>query len=140
MAERFPGGVREFAQFVAQLPEDALNDVILQFQMGGLQQEDGGMPGDFVHGGGIGVDGDDRRGELQDVEMPGEVEEGLDGDENDEDEEDEDEEASPVSDFFRSYRVSAWELTVLNVTGAYTWAEEHHWQILGNEWYKPKTR
>jgi hypothetical protein len=98
----------EFAQFVAQLPEDALNDVILQFQMGGLQREDGRMPGDFGNGG-INVDGDDGQGEHRDEEVPDErvVEEELGGEHddeaNDEDEEDEDGEASPVSD--GSYRV-----------------------------------
>ena len=101
LAERFPGGVREFAQFVAQLPEDALNDVILQFQMGGLQQEDGGMPGDFGNGG-INVDGNDGQGEPRDGEVPDErgVEEELDGegDEANDEDEDEDDEASPVSD------------------------------------------
>ena len=113
MAERFPGGVREFAQFVAQLPEDALNDVILQFQMDGVQQGlDGRMPGDFGNGG-INVErGDDG---PRDVEAPvweevREAEEELDGEHgdeaSDEDEDDEDDEASPVSDdfFFHSYR------------------------------------
>ena len=68
MAERFPGGVREFAQFVAQLPEDALNDVTLQFQMDVQQELGGRMPGDFGNGG-INVErGDDR---PRDVEVPG---------------------------------------------------------------------
>jgi len=45
-AERFPGGIVQFAQLAAQLPEDALEDLMIAEADGiGLQNPNGGMPG-----------------------------------------------------------------------------------------------
>jgi len=100
LAERFPGGVMEFAQFVGQLPDEALDDLVLQFQMEAGQQQDGRMPGGF-DGGGIDIESGEEQGGpdggVREIEQGRNVE--NDDDDEDEDE-DEDEEASPVSGFF----------------------------------------
>jgi len=45
-AERFPGGIIQFAQLAAQLPEDALEDLMIAEADGvGAPNLDGGMPG-----------------------------------------------------------------------------------------------
>lgn len=45
-AERFPGGIIQFAQLAAQLPEDALEDLMIAEANGaGAPNPDGGMPG-----------------------------------------------------------------------------------------------
>ena len=45
-AERFPGGIIQFAQLAAQLPEDALEDLMIAEANGaGVRNPDGGMPG-----------------------------------------------------------------------------------------------
>jgi len=45
-AERFPGGIIQFAQLAAQLPEDALEDLMIAEADGiGAPNPNGGMPG-----------------------------------------------------------------------------------------------
>jgi len=45
-AERFPGGIVQFAQFAAQLPEDALEDLMIaEANHAGIPNDGRGMPG-----------------------------------------------------------------------------------------------
>jgi hypothetical protein len=103
LAERFPGGVMEFAQFMEQLPDEALDDLVLQFQMGAVQPEEGRMPGNFDDGG-VDIEIGEGQGEPDGVEVHGEgvreIEQGRNGENDNEDEdedEEDDEEDSPVS-------------------------------------------
>ncbi|KAI0092896.1 transcriptional repressor TCF25-domain-containing protein [Irpex rosettiformis] len=93
-AQRFPGGIIEFAHIAAQMPEDALEDLMVAVVNGdadGAPDVQGRMPGQMP--------GEDFLGDVFDVpagvqdEEPGEDAhvEGVDS-EGDEDEEDEDEE------------------------------------------------
>ena len=64
LAELFPGGFLEFAQFADQVPEDALEDIIIRLQERIEPQDEGGMPGDFGDGG-IDVGGAERRDPVE---------------------------------------------------------------------------
>uniref|UniRef100_P9WEI3 Probable transcription factor claV n=1 Tax=Ampulloclitocybe clavipes TaxID=56467 RepID=CLAV_AMPCV len=110
-AERFPGGIVQFAQIAGQLPEDVLEDMMLAEAMGGEGLQDGGMPGqmpgfaDFMNEG-----VDERQEPLAGVDnapirLVDHRQENLDAgvgagaDEDDEvedDDEDEDEEVAPM--------------------------------------------
>lgn len=122
----------EFAQFVEQLPDEALDDLVLQFQMEAVQQEEGRMPGNFDDGG-INIEIGE---ELDGIEVHGqgvrEIEQGRNGENEDEDEEDEDEDEdeddSPVSGSL-SLRIRI----LMCLIDADTWIEEHHWSILGKK-------
>ena len=50
--QRFPGGIVQFAQMAAQMPEDALDDLFVAIQgaMEEHQQQEGGMPGGMPGG------------------------------------------------------------------------------------------
>lgn len=77
-AQRFPEGIIQFAQLAVQLPEDALEDLMIAEANGiGAQNPDGGMPGQLQ--GEVGVLDFER-----DVVDQAPVEEGTEGDSDDE--------------------------------------------------------
>lgn len=91
-AQRFPGGVVEFAQVAAQMPEEVLEDLMIEVananQAGGVFQGEqgpqGNMPGQMP--GLEGVDGDDLP-DLPPVAPEAQAEDGEEGTEEGEDEE-----------------------------------------------------
>lgn len=90
IAERFPGGMLQFADMIDQIPPDVLEDMLVQLDAAGLEaQQHGGMPGNFdegaVDGPGVAI-----RQAADQVEPDGE------GNTEEEEEEEEEEEASPA--------------------------------------------
>ncbi|RPD52190.1 DUF654-domain-containing protein [Lentinus tigrinus ALCF2SS1-6] len=102
--QRFPGGVVQFAQMAAQMPEDALDDLFIAIQaaMEEHQQQEGVMPGGMPGGDVVvnfvepddDVDEEDHAPE-QAAAVPAAVQEAA-GEDEEEDEEGEEEEVAPL--------------------------------------------
>ncbi|KAF8623167.1 hypothetical protein AX17_007523 [Amanita inopinata Kibby_2008] len=97
LAERFPGGILQFAQMVDQLPEDVVEELMVQVQMGmaaeqGGQGEGVGMPGGFGEEVAAVVAAQGR----QDVEELEGGDEEEDEEDDDDDEDEDEDEASPI--------------------------------------------
>lgn len=92
LARQLPGGVVQFVQMMAEMPEEALNDMMLDFAMAG---EGGvGVPGGGGMPGGLPVEGDDDEPDLEPMPPRGAAEVApalADEDQSEEDEDDEDE-------------------------------------------------
>lgn len=95
LAGQLPGGVVQFVQMMAEMPDEALDDMMLGLAMG-PGEGGGGVPGGGGMPGGLPMEGDDDMPDLDPMPPRGAAPALADEDESEEEDEDEDEYIAPM--------------------------------------------